>query len=738
MKRVKDFFVNLDHRHYVCVVITLAFLCLTAFVYVGSVERLIETIRDFGTSVYYYFINLVTLGNADIVFDPDDVATVIRPSGVIYPVENNFSQFVEDFKLYWNLFADSNTFYGYLATVLQVIIYITMFGYLPVILFFLIKSISKRRFYKPNNDNVDSKPLKLYKSFRARILVPTVRYLRSYAIFFRATKYLSFWLFIWLINTNIASIVTGTVSFLFYFSVSFDVGEIPHQFYKLFLDLSLMFETLPAIVWIVIALILFDMWRKNRGERRLRIFEGRIRGFLSLLPICILLCGAMGKKKTTILTDMALTQRVVFRDKALEIMQNVDLHYPAFPWLTFEKDLRAGFDEGSIYSLATIEEYVIRRCVQSERIINDEGGCRKYVERHNRKHPDKIVSAPYWGYDYKQYRRYYDDKLKISWLERNLVDYAHAYFIYTCSNYSISNYSIRFDDVMLSQGNFPIWNNDFFDRTADDIGLYSRYARILDQDLMRLGKTIVENNPNSGSFEFGVISMTEIGKERLNQLESQGMKKFTDETNQKNDLFNYSVKMFRHPATVAHYPFVRFFCDEQRAMSLPADLRELCSVVDIDDCSEMKIALPLFIEGGVCRWLHEKFLKMYTNFRFYRADNTLFMYFMKSITSAIWNYRERRYNRYGYMKVKLDVEQGNLDGEKKSYLYYLMPKKIYSERFATDCYQDYFRKRARNTGIGLRDYPEYSGVTATAEELKEQHSYFITTLEENVSKEDER
>ena len=342
---------------------------------------------------------------------------------------------------------------------------------------------------------------------------------------------------------------------------------------------------------------------------------------------------------------------------------------------------------------------------------------------------------PYWGYDYRIYPRFYNDSLKISLLERDLITYAHAYFIYICSNYVLSNYSIRFDDVMLTSGNFPRWNTDFLERDPKSVGRFSRYAKILDQDMLRLGKTVIKNNPHAGTLEFGIISMTEIGKERLNQLEQQGLKKISEEANQKNDLFNYTQKFGRHPSTVDNYPFFRFFADEQRAMSLGADLRELCTLVDIDTCSDLKITIPFFgIEDFVISRIYKRFMSMYLNFRFYRGDNSLFMYSLKNFVIWLNNYRQRRFNRYGYMKMKLEVEKGNMEGATDSYFYYLMTKKIYSERYSTDCYAGYFRERAFETKLGFKDIPEYEGVKATADELREQNSYFVKTLEENVSK----
>ena len=77
----------------------------------------------------------------------------------------------------------------------------------------------------------------------------------------------------------------------------------------------------------------------------------------------------------------------------------------------------------------------------------------------------------------------------------------------------------------------------------------------------------MENNPRAGSFEFGVVGITEIGKERGNNLELKEIKKGTDEANQKNDLFNSWLKMCRHSATVDNFPFIKVFTDEQRPES---------------------------------------------------------------------------------------------------------------------------------------------------------------------------
>ena len=73
-----------------------------------------------------------------------------------------------------------------------------------------------------------------------------------------------------------------------------------------------------------------------------------------------------------------------------------------------------------------------------------------------------------------------------------------------------------------------------------------------------------------------------------------------------------------------------------------------------------------------------------------------------------------------------------MDGEVEKKKYYVINKKIYSRRFTTDCFSDYFNEMARKSNIGLNDYMEYATEKATVEELKMQNSYFINALYKNA------
>ena len=414
----------------------------------------------------------------------------------------------------------------------------------------------------------------------------------------------------------------------------------------------------------------------------------------------------MGKKKTTLITDMALSQAVMFRQEAFTRLQKADMKFPYFPWICFEREILRCMEHGVIYNLASIKKWV------------------KLKEKRFNKHGN--VNLQLYGYDIKRYGEMYNGGLKEETLFEVLSTYAQLYFIYVIeSSLIVSNYAIREENALISEGNFPMWDTDFFSKHKRE----SRRSHILDFDVLRLGRKVIENNEKAGSFEFGVVAITEIGKERGNNLELKEIKKEAKETNQKNDLFNSWLKMCRHSATVDNFPFIKVFCDEQRPESWGADARDLCDVITIVKSGEQRLALPFYtIEEMLTEWAFNKFTSFYYELRFNRGDNTLLIYLLKKATAYLFKRNESIYNRYGFSVLSIEKERGTMDGKTEKRKYYLSSKKIYSDRFSTDCFSDYFNDLAIKTKIGLNDYIEYITSKASVKELKMQNSYFINSL----------
>ncbi len=675
---------------------------LGASIYYKSYIRIGEAAVDFWSCCRHFFIHLFR-HRIDTPVSINDKSNVLEWL-INWP--ETWELFLHRTRAYGNALIDKQNVLEWLAHVYlkmrrvsKVLIMILPFF---VALFILVVQIYK----KPNNKyNVDTKPLKAFKWMADRVYQPIKQYVIGYKAFLQRHSQLV-WLFflIWGLNLNFGGILLSAIGYYLYFASSFNFGSLYMQFAKLVMDLQIILLKFPWYLFLPLLWAVFHRWRVNRALAHLRHFEAQNCGFINELPIVSMVCGSMGKKKTTALTDMALSQNVMFRQEAYRRLIEIDVKFPNFPWIEFERQLKTCMRYKTVYNLATIRHLVRKKQVRFD------------------KHWD--ANKQLYGYDFERFGLTYDDKLKTITIFDAMEIYGQLYFIYVLqSSLLVSNYSIRDDGVLQDMGNFPIYYNNFFagERTRN-----YHYAHILDFDTVRLGKKVLEDNPNIGSFEFGVVTITEVGKERGNTLELKEIKKGSVEANQKNDGFNAWLKMCRHPATVDNYPFIKVFTDEQRPESWGADARDLCDIVNIVSTSKRGLCLPFFtIEDMLCDWAYNGFGRLYQGMRFRRGDNTLLVYIFKNITAALRRFQKRIYNRFGYGVLEIEKERGTMDAKARKCKYYLMDYKIYSDRFATDCFNGYFADKAMKTNVGIDDYPEYDGVKATVDELHQQHSYFI-------------
>ncbi len=705
-----------DYRHFVCVAITLLFVLLAIFVFPSALGRVVESVRDFGLSTAFYFCKMFGI-ETDITATVNDLPKMPffnlpnMPSSSVPSLPETFDEFKVKWHEYWDMIITAENAVGYidfLGKLLLILANVTLYV-IPFLLVFYL--LMKQVLDKENNDyNIDSKALKVAKRITAKTYIPLKQWVSDFIAFVKDNKaYYILWAVIWAYNFNLFAIAIEFFAFYLYFAVTWDVAHIYRQVYKLFIDLWTPFNFIPWYVWCVVALIVFDIIRKKIGFAVLNHNEMKNRGFINERPIVFMACGTMGKKKTTFITDVALSQEVMFRDKAFEKILENDLKFPNFPWINLENALKKAMDNHSVYNLATCKRFAI-----SKR--------KKWERRRQRRN--------IFMYDFERYGLFYDDKLKVTYLWETIETYVQLYFIYiTQSSLLISNYSVRVDSVLADLGNFPLWHADFFQTDSRLMDSYSRHAHILDFDSLRLGRKVVENNANSNNFEFGVVLVTEIGKERGNNLENIEKKKSDEGANQKNDYFDDWLKMVRHSATVDNFPFVRVITDEQRPTSWGANARDLTDIVYIAESGDERLAMPFFaLEELLYYWVFGKFEKLYENYRYQRGDNTLTMHMLKGLVTKIHNRYKHIHNQFGYCRLALQVESGTMDGQRKDCKYYLSTKKIYSKRFSTDCFSDFFVKKALRSPIGINDLDEYETEKATFAELAQQNSYFIAKL----------
>ena len=686
------------------IALTTAFILLGIFMFRQSYCRIIEALIDLYGGFKYYFRVLFGLPTEGLpsVTDYSKVMdrTVILPS--------DFESFKVNAITYFSMLFSKENFLSWLSAVGTKA---SIWAKILTILLpcFLVLIIAIKRMYASGNTkhNVDTIPLRVFKKISAATYQLTKRFICGYIDFLHEHSWIWIsWVVMWAFHLNLVSIVVEFFAYCFFFVVSFRADTIYTQFVKLARDLQPFFRFFPWWSWLVVCYVLFERFRKGIALNRLRHFEAKNCGFINALPIVSMTCGSMGKRKTTMITDMTLSQEVMFRQKALSVLQENDMKFPYFPWILFEKELQKCIEYHTVYNLATVKELV-----------------RKKRRRHE-KHCGK--TGQLYGYNEKRYGVIYRNGLKEIHIFDVLETYAQAYFIYVLqSSLIVSNYAIRTDNEISNAGNLPMWITDFFSDNVRRGG----YSHVLDFDVLRLGKKVLENNPNAGSFEFGVVAITEIGKERGNNLELKEVKKAVTETNQKNDLFNSWLKMSRHSATVDNFPFIKVFADEQRPESWGADARDLCEIVTILSAGNQRLALPFYTIGEmIADRAYTRFMNLYTAFRYRRGDNALFVYILKTITAKLWKRKVKIYNKYGYSVLTVAKQAGTLDGKPKRKKYYLCNRKIYSFRFSTDCFSDYFNEQAKKSKVGLNDYALYESERATVTELKEQNSYFISSL----------
>lgn len=638
---------------------------------------------------------------------------------------------------------------AYLCLVVDYSYYVMLYGSTVVELLIAVWILLQRFLFAEKTDHgQDTIHLKRWKVGPDRVYRCIKSWVLDFWKFFRESRYKSLLTVIWVLNFNLVAIAVELAAFYFYFIATFKFEALPIQVTRFLIDGLIMFFTTPFPVWVVIGYILFDRFRRKIGYQILRAHEAENCDFLKKLPVVSMILGTMGTGKTTMLTDAGLSQQNVFREKAKDLLFQADLKFPDFPWQKFEDALRGATEHHK-------RAYAVRRMCEDEEKYRDVlskigldgllywekkgdrgiwslSSCRAFVAR--KKVIYEACPTPHnlFGYDVEKYADTYKDGLIVSRLFDTLEEYAQLYYLYaTKSPLLVANYSVRSDAVLQDIGNFPEWNADFFERDLDESAENSQNAHVVDFDTLRLGNLVDSENPNKGSFEFGVMLLSEIGKERGNSVENRGKKKNDEEANAVNDGFNARLKMSRHAAVIANYPFIKIFTDEQRAESWGADARDLCKLVTIKERSDTKIAMPFFaLEGLAYEFLYPAYKDFYYSLRTIRGDNTLIGHLLKKGFCSFYNHYLRIANTFGYCVLTIDLKDGTTDGEGEGekFEYYLSHKKIYSNRFSTDCYADLFATASMRAFVGLDDYPQYETTRATWDEMELQNSYFVREM----------
>ena len=726
---------KVDYRHYINVIITLGFLAL-GYLFVNSIPRLIESMRDLGISIAYYFCGIVMSSNPIVATVVEMPSWEIMPS--IFEPLTLFPLTWEEFQVEWTkfstLFTSEENFQDFLTTLGEYLPVVARILLLLFTLFVPLMIIARRSTENYNNNyDQDSKPLRVWKWITFHTYYPIKNWLKDYVAFLKETPYVKIWLWMWALYFNLISVIIEFLAFYLYFIVSFAFKDIYAQGLKLLYDATPMVRFVPTFVWVCLGVVVYEWICREGAYARLYHNERCNRGFINALGIMTVVWGEMGIGKTALITDMALSAEVELRDKAFEIMLESDMHFPKFPWVQVRNELKNAIEKRVVTDVWTCRKWVQNMALSymAYKIAQTDKAMSKSWRRHTLKSPPKYGNLIF-GYDDTHYPTTYDDKLKVIDIWQAIEDYACAYLIYSCQcSLIISNYSIRVDAILQDIGNFPVWNADFFRRDSRLLDSFSRHSHILDFNMLRLGKRMLDSVQDRSALGFGVYVISEIDKERKNAPNMQELKANADECNQKNDLFDSCVKMIRHAVVIAHREFVRILADLQRPEDWSASGREVGGVVYIREETDTTPTLPFYswfwLIEGIFLWTKKKFANFYTEFIYGRGDNTLFLWLLKGIVARLDNYIERTNNLFGSATLRLEVESGRMKGEAKQAKYYRMPKKIFSRRYRTDCLSAIFQSE-EVVHTPIWEFIEYANDVATADELAKQNSHFQTEI----------
>ena len=380
--------------------------------------------------------------------------------------------------------------------------------------------------------------------------------------------------------------------------------------------------------------------------------------------------------------------------------------FPRFPWILLELEIKEQIQCCTVRSWTTARNWLSRRYLTTD--------------------------FNWWNYNTDIYPTEWNDGLKIVTLYAAVEEYTQAYFSYTLTtSYMVSVAPVRDDFIIRDEGNFIMVDTDYLARTPEDVKEINKYSHVIDWDMFRLGTKVMRNNPNIGAFEFGILVLTEIDKERKNMDQLKEVRAREDECNQKNDLFNTWVKMGGHGAMLGNRCLLHMLTNAQRPTSWGADGHELCAVIHIEKHKDNSNALPLWwIEEGILGKYLSWWDDVYDESRLRWGNHHLITWLGQGLASILYGYLTRRNNRFGYYSQKMLIETGTIPEQRnvEEKEYFVIFRKAYAERYASDFFKTFSTHQTESCHVGLNQLPTYRGKYPTMRELDGAHSHLVRDL----------
>ena len=582
----------------------------------------------------------------------------------------------------------------------------------------------KRRNF--GDEETETKPLKWYKKWVETIIgQPVKRFCKGYQEFFHAKKpwrWAYRWAFriVWAYNLNFATIFIEFWAWIFYVAMSIEYGTIFGQIGKLAIDLSVVFQFLPTVAEVIIGYLIFDKIRRAIGDKILLSYIEKNKDFLKNHPGALFIVGKQRSKKTSILATLKKILERQFREKAMEKFAARDKQFPFFHWRSIEQTVERCRKNGTF---KTLEDYTIFAVWLN-----------KVFRYKTRKYWRSFIMKKY-GYDIAELEEY--SKLypmiynngTIAWSIFEAIErYSQLYNIYTQPTpLDVSNFPIREDFTFRDNGFLPLFDGNPFREYFESMK-NSQYSHILNNDAFRPGRVFDEKHRFDEAIEYGIGVKQEVAKDRLNaktRTKAEG-----NEANQNNDLFELDTKMRGHVATIDFFDFWRWLFDDQRAGSLGADSKDLCTEVLIKKTHDEKIAVPCYaLEQLFCITVAAAHDKIKYGIRNRKRKDTLFVHLMDKLFDPLFRHCDKIEAKYGYfvaeVKTTDGMDQQVINEKEKIYI----PRAFtYNNTFATDSWRTFYRRKHRKAKRTLNDVKQYGGLYPTEAEFDEQKGYDVEMM----------
>lgn len=591
-----------------------------------------------------------------------------------------------------------------------------------------------------NEHNENSKPLQAWLKITSVIWYIPKDFLRNFKMFLVEHK-LYIWIFglIWCWNLNWLTIVIEAIAFIVYLFKSGDFLNLFLQVAKLFIDLRVSwFVTIPLGVWI--RYYFFDRKRREEGFAILKEEEAHNTEVLERHPGNILFEGPPRSGKTKLSTYVQKLYARIFRRQAKKSSFDRKMQFPNFPWKILEQTLLEMRRRVETFDMTFISSFIefMKFMHEHENEVDEEIAV-EVIEA--------LQEIGYIGHDFifdyevEHYPMEYNDNVRYISLWETVELYAQEFYIYTAKKpFNFGNYPMRIYTRWLDFGNYPLLDeyNNIFRATPEELEAYSEFNHKYFADMGRLGVKKNENGEYIYNFEFGVVGISEAGKEYGNQKTNQGLKA-EGPCNPVNDLAVLNMKMQGQGSTVGYYPYYIIITDEQRSGSLQLDALDLGNTVRILSREKGEIKMPRFgLETRLYEWAREKTETVLDYMNVRHGKNTLLVYWVVGLYSIIHNHYVRIYNQFSSEKINVRFvsgANGEVDGSIEHF--YVANREIanvYETAYFATIYQ---ARRALSETGGNDQVPQYTTLKPEISDMRELGSHFYDKVLKYFIKEDE-